>query len=127
MKKRNLFANLYFFGDREESNVRGKLASLFGCTFDDAYAKTDEDGSTTWFDQAFGFQLLFQMESLRDDGAWYLVTLSPVLDVFDSDSEMEEINFHVAQMLRGAGFDPVATLEEYRSQHYRPAPAQADA
>jgi len=125
MQKRNLFAQLYLFGSRDEAGVRGQLETVFGCTFDPQWAKSDAYGRVTWFSGAFGFEIVFQAMSRRDDGTWYVVTVGTESKLMDLDAPMENIDFHVAQMLRAGGFDQVVDLEEYRS-HHLPAGARAD-
>jgi hypothetical protein len=121
MQRKNLHATLYFFDRRDASEVRSALAVALHCTFDDEFAKSDEY-RTTWFDDAFGFEISFHLVSQRDDGAWYSVNIGPSYGITDPEAPMEEIDFHLSQVLRKAGFGTIATADEYRAQHHKPAP-----
>ena len=125
--RKNLYAQLYVFGSRDEAEVRGQVVTALQCTFDEEFAKSDTYGTITWFSSVFGFEVMFQRQSRQDDGAWYVVNVGPEIDVMDHDAPMEEMNFHLAQVLRAGGFEQIVTLEEYKAHHHRPEPAQADA
>jgi hypothetical protein len=120
MHKKNLHASLLFFDGRDPDAVRTTLAAALHCSFDEEFAKSDEFG-TTWFGDAFGFEISFHLVSRRDDGAWYAVDLGPSIDLFEPDAPMEEIEFHLSQILRKAGFGTVVTMPEYRERHHKPA------
>jgi len=125
MQHRSLYAKLYLFGDRDEREVRSKLETIFQCTFEERYAKSDEYGTVTWFSDTFGFEFLFRCESRRDNGAWYVMTLTPKLDVEDTSGPMEEINSHVALMLRASGFELVVDRREYVERYELPEQTSA--
>jgi hypothetical protein len=121
MQKKNLYASLFFFDGREPSEVRNTLAGALHCNFDEEFAKSDEFG-TTWFGDAFGFEISFHLVSRRDDGAWYTVSMGPSSDLVEPGAPMEEIDFHLSQILRKAGFGTVVTMPEYRDRHHKPSP-----
>jgi hypothetical protein len=59
--------------------------------------------------------------SRRDDGAWYVVTVTPAPSSNAAQATMVNIDFHVSQILTAAGFQTVVTTDEYRQKHHRPA------
>jgi hypothetical protein len=120
MQKKNLYARLYFFDGRDPVDVRRFVAGALSCSFDEEFAKSDEFG-TTWFADALGFEILFRLTSRRDDGAWYTVTVSASVDLVDPEAPMDEIDFHLSQVLRKAGFSEVVTPQEYRERYQKPA------
>jgi hypothetical protein len=120
MQKRNLHASLYFFDGREPPEVRKTLARALHCNFDEEFAKSDEF-RTTWFADSFGFEIAYYLVSRRDDGAWYTVNIGPSSGLADPDAPMEEIDFHLFQILQNAGFSTVVTAPEYFERHHTPA------
>ena len=121
MQKKNLHATLYFFDSRDPSEVRSTLARALHCRFDEEFAKSDEL-RTTWFADSFGFEIMFYLASRRDDGAWYTVNIGPSSGLFEEEAPLEEIDFHLFQILQRAGFTTVVTMAEYRDRHHKPAP-----
>lgn len=117
MKKRNLYAQLYVFGPRAEPEALAQIERVVQCKFEDEYAKTDAYGQVTWFSSVFGFEIMVYANSVREDGTWYVVNIGPETDISESGAPMEEMNFHLAQVLRAAGFEQIVTLEEYRANH----------
>ena len=120
MQRKNLSASLYFFDGRDPDEVRSTLAGALNCTFDEEFAKSDEFG-VTWFADSFGFEITFGLASRRDDGAWYSVTLSPGFHIVDAEAPRDNIDFHLSQVLRRAGFSTVVTNEEYGARYRKPA------
>jgi hypothetical protein len=119
MRRKNLHATLYFFDRRDEPDVRSTVAGALHCRFPEADAKSDEF-RTTWFGGAFGFEIMFYLVSQRGDGAWYSVNIGPSDDISDPEAPLEEIEFHLAQVLRKAGFGTIVTMDEYYDQHHKP-------
>jgi hypothetical protein len=121
MQKKNLRASLYFFDGRDPADVRSTLARALDCDFDEEFAKSDEF-RTTWFADSFGFEISYHLVSRREDGAWYTVNIGPSSDVFEPEAPTEEIEFHLSQMLRRAGFGMVVTMSEYHDRYHKPSP-----
>jgi hypothetical protein len=111
----NLFASVFVLDGRAESEVRALVEQGLGCVFDPEFARSD-DHTTTWFADAFGFEIAFCLREKTTDGGWYSVALAPGFGMLAPDAEMKSIDFHVAQLLRNAGLNTVLTVAEYRAR-----------
>lgn len=115
MERRNLYAHLYVFDSRGEAAVRSDVARALNCTFHDENAKSDEF-RTTWFADAMGFEIVFGGMSSQGNGRWYSINLGPSTDVLDPEAETTNIDSHLAQLLRAAGFETIVEPAEYRAR-----------
>lgn len=115
MEALNLYARVFVADRRSESEVRADVERALGCAFDPDSAKSDAE-RTTWFADAFGFEVCFHLQSTGSSHNWYSLALGPGFQMVAPEGKMFNIDFHLAQVLRQAGFESTVDGQEYRAR-----------